>query len=316
MKTLGTTDIRLIAPETLHYKEETPGLERFDNLDQGIEGADVIISLRLQKERMIAADIPDEETYFEGFGLTIDRLKLAKPDAIVMHPGPVNRGIELSSNVADGPQSVILQQVTNGIAVRMAVMEILAGAFQLMSQPINYELAKDALHKLNTDDTISSAHGLLCGFYCVKQDLHLDDWLNEILVSIDLNNLLEKEAHQVLAEIFNNTSEQLGDPTLNFWPVIADDDSPLREQANTLIEWCQGYLVGLGLSSVETSDEEVTEMIKDISEISQLDADLLDTDDNAEDFYEIVEFVRIGVLFIQETLQPSKQDFISPTQLH
>ena len=129
MRTLGTTDIRLIAPETLHYKEETPGLERFDSLDKGIEGADVIISLRLQKERMIAADIPDEQTYFDGFGLTSENLKLAKPDAIVMHPGPVNRGIELSSEVADGPQSVILQQVTNGIAVRMAVMEILAGAF-------------------------------------------------------------------------------------------------------------------------------------------------------------------------------------------
>ena len=110
-------------------KKRLQDLERFDNLDQGIEGADVIISLRLQKERMIAADIPDEQTYFEGFGLTNERLKLAKPDAIVMHPGPVNRGIELSSNVADGPQSVILQQVTNGIAVRMAVMEILAGAF-------------------------------------------------------------------------------------------------------------------------------------------------------------------------------------------
>ena len=129
MRTLGTTDIRLIAPETLHYKEETPGLERFDSLDKGIEGADVIISLRLQKERMIAADIPDEQTYFDGFGLNSKNLKLAKPDAIVMHPGPVNRGIELSSEVADGPQSVILQQVTNGIAVRMAVMEILAGAF-------------------------------------------------------------------------------------------------------------------------------------------------------------------------------------------
>ena len=129
MKTLGTTDIRLIAPETLHYKEETPGLERFDSLEQGIEGADVIISLRLQKERMIAADIPDEQTYFDGFGLTSDKLKHAKPDAIIMHPGPLNRGIELSSEVADGPQSVILQQVTNGIAVRMAVMEILAGAF-------------------------------------------------------------------------------------------------------------------------------------------------------------------------------------------
>ena len=129
MKTLGTTDIRLIAPETLHYKEETPGLERFASLEQGIKGADVIMSLRLQKERMIAADIPDEQTYFDGFGLTSENLKLAKPDAIVMHPGPVNRGIELSSEVADGSQSVILQQVTNGIAVRMAVMEILAGAF-------------------------------------------------------------------------------------------------------------------------------------------------------------------------------------------
>lgn len=129
MKTLGTSDIRLIAPETLHYKEETPGLERFGSLEQGIEGADVIISLRLQKERMIAADIPDEQTYFESFGLSSENLKLAKPDAIIMHPGPVNRGIELSSEVADGSQSVILQQVTNGIAVRMAVMEILAGAF-------------------------------------------------------------------------------------------------------------------------------------------------------------------------------------------
>ena len=129
MKTLGTTDIRLIAPETLHYKEETPELERFASLEQGIEGADVIMSLRLQKERMIAADIPDEQTYFDGFGLTSENLKLAKPDAIVMHPGPVNRGIELSSEVADGSQSVILQQVTNGIAVRMAVMEILAVAF-------------------------------------------------------------------------------------------------------------------------------------------------------------------------------------------
>ena len=87
--------------------------------------------------------------------------------------------------------------------------------------------------------------------------------------------------------------------------------APLREQANTLVEWCQGFLVGLGLSSVETSDEEVLEMIKDISEISQLEVDLLDNEENSQDFYEIVEFVRMGVLFIQETLQPSKQDFIS-----
>ena len=92
-----------------------------------------------------------------------------------------------------------------------------------MGQSINYDLTKDALQKLNTDDTISSAHGLLCGFYCVKKDISLDDWLNEVLVSIDLNNILEKESHQLLAEIFNNTSEQLSDTTLNFWPIIADD---------------------------------------------------------------------------------------------
>ena len=90
----------------------------------------------------------------------------------------------------------------------------------------------------------------------------------------------------------------------------------LREQANTLVDWCQGFLVGLGLSSVQTSDEQVLEMIKDISEISQLEVDLLDEEENAQDFYEIVEFVRMGVLFIQETLQPSKQDYISPDQLH
>ena len=74
--------------------------------------------------------------------------------------------------------------------------------------------------------------------------------------------------------------------------------------------------MGLGLSSIQTSDEQVLEMIKDISEISQLEADLLDNEENAQDFYEIVEFVRMGVLFIQETLQPSKQDFISPDLLH
>jgi aspartate carbamoyltransferase catalytic subunit len=84
------------------------------------------MSLRLQKERMVAADIPNEKNYFENYGITDKTLELAKPDAIVMHPGPVNRGIEIDSSVADGPQSVILKQVTNGIAIRMATMQILA----------------------------------------------------------------------------------------------------------------------------------------------------------------------------------------------
>ncbi len=185
-----------------------------------------------------------------------------------------------------------------------------------MSQTINFDLAKEALEHLNTDDSISSAHGILCGFSCAKKDISMDDWLNEVLASIDLNNINEKESHQVMAEIFNSTTEQLGDPTLNFWPLLADDSCSLSDQASSLVEWCQGFLVGLGLSEVQGSEDEVMEMIKDISEIGQLEVDLMDDEDNAQDLNEIIEFIRIGVLFIQETLQPSKQDFISPDQLH
>lgn len=185
-----------------------------------------------------------------------------------------------------------------------------------MNNPLDYDALKTTLHALNTDDTISSAHGILCGFACVKPDLNLDDWLNEIIVSIDLNNLSEKSAHEELAMIFNETSSQLNDPTLNFQLLIADEDSKLGEQANTLIEWCQGYLTGLGLQKISTTDDDALEMIKDISEISKLDTDLLDTEKNAQDLNEIIEFVRIGALLIQETLQPSKQDFISPETLH
>jgi aspartate carbamoyltransferase catalytic subunit len=83
--------------------------------------------LRLQKERMTGALLPSEQEYFQTFGLTAEKLTLAKPDAIVMHPGPINRGVEIASEVADGPQSVILEQVTNGIAVRMAVMSMVLG---------------------------------------------------------------------------------------------------------------------------------------------------------------------------------------------
>lgn len=128
LKTLGASDIRLIAPVGLQYDDEQQKtLARFDNIEQGIKGCDVIIVLRLQKERMLEADIPNEQEYFDAYGLTLNRLSLAAPDAIVMHPGPINRGVEIDSRVADGRQSFILQQVTNGIAVRMAVMEILAG---------------------------------------------------------------------------------------------------------------------------------------------------------------------------------------------
>ncbi len=185
-----------------------------------------------------------------------------------------------------------------------------------MSTQFDYDELKTTLHPLNTDDTISSAHGILCGFACVKPDLTLDDWLNEVLVSIDLNNLNEKTAHENLAQIYNNTLSQLSDETLNFQLLIADESCRLSEQAQTLTQWCQGFLVGLGLYKVKTHDEDVLEMIKDFSEISKLDADMPNNEQNAQDLNEIIEFVRMGTLLIQETLQPSKQDYISPETLH
>lgn len=127
LKTLGTTDIRLIAPEGLqHESSRCKSVKCLNNIDEGLKDCDVIIVLRLQKERMIEAEIPNEQEYFDHYGLTPERLALAKKDCLVMHPGPINRGVEIDSSIADCPQSIILQQVTNGIAVRMAVMQTLA----------------------------------------------------------------------------------------------------------------------------------------------------------------------------------------------
>lgn len=123
LNTLGVAEVRVIAPKTLLPAQvETMGVTVSHSLADGLKDIDVIIMLRLQKERMSSALLPSESEYFKCFGLTEDRLKIAKPDAIVMHPGPINRGVEIASNVADGPQSVILRQVSNGIAIRMAIM--------------------------------------------------------------------------------------------------------------------------------------------------------------------------------------------------
>jgi aspartate carbamoyltransferase catalytic subunit len=123
LNTLGVAEVRVIAPKTLLPAQvESMGVTVSHNLADGLKDIDVIIMLRLQKERMTAALLPSESEYFKCFGLTEERLKIAKPDAIVMHPGPINRGVEIDSNVADGPQSVILKQVSNGIAIRMAIM--------------------------------------------------------------------------------------------------------------------------------------------------------------------------------------------------
>jgi aspartate carbamoyltransferase catalytic subunit len=123
LNTLGVAEVRVIAPKTLlpAYVEKL-GVTAFHDMKQGLEDIDVIIMLRLQKERMNSALLPSESEYFRCFGLTEQKLAVAKPDVMVMHPGPINRGVEIESSVADGKHSVILQQVSNGIAVRMAIM--------------------------------------------------------------------------------------------------------------------------------------------------------------------------------------------------
>jgi aspartate carbamoyltransferase catalytic subunit len=128
LTTLGAPEIRAVGPKTLVPGDlKEMGVRVCHDMAEGIAGADVIIMLRLQNERMSGAMLPSAGEYFKTFGLDPEKLALAKPDAIVMHPGPINRGVEIDSSVVDGLQSVILPQVTFGIAVRMAVMSIIAG---------------------------------------------------------------------------------------------------------------------------------------------------------------------------------------------
>ena len=123
LHTLGVSDLRIVAPAALlPESHEFAGATRYSDLAAGLAGCDVIMMLRIQKERMGQADVPQGAQYFSAWGLTPQRLKLARSDAIVMHPQPMNRGVEIASEVADGPQSVIRDQVRNGVAVRMAVL--------------------------------------------------------------------------------------------------------------------------------------------------------------------------------------------------
>ena len=128
LTTLGCAEVRVVGPKTLVPSDMSHmGVRVCHSLEEGIKDCDVVIMLRLQNERMSGAMLPSAQEFFRSFGLTQAKLALAKPDCIVMHPGPINRGIEIDSAVVDGKQSVILPQVTYGIAVRMAVMSIVAG---------------------------------------------------------------------------------------------------------------------------------------------------------------------------------------------
>ncbi len=128
LTTLGCPDVRVIGPKTLiPTNVERLGVSVHNDMHRGLEGVDVVIMLRLQNERMSGPLLPSAHEFFKSYGLNADKLSRAKPDAIVMHPGPMNRGVEIDSGIADGRQSVILPQVTFGIAVRMAVMAMVAG---------------------------------------------------------------------------------------------------------------------------------------------------------------------------------------------
>ena len=128
LTTLGVPEVRAVGPKTLVPGDmKEMGVRVCHDMAEGVRDADVIIMLRLQNERMSGGMLPSADEFSKSYGLTPDKLALARPDAIVMHPGPINRGVEIDSAVADGQQSVILPQVTFGIAVRMAVMSIIAG---------------------------------------------------------------------------------------------------------------------------------------------------------------------------------------------
>ena len=125
LNTLLAGEIRVIAPQTLLPTDvDSLGVKVFHSLDEGLRDVDVVIMLRLQRERMAGGNLPSEHEYYQQYGMTTERLAQAKPDAIIMHPGPINRGVEMSSAVADSPRSVILEQVSHGIAIRMAVMSM------------------------------------------------------------------------------------------------------------------------------------------------------------------------------------------------
>lgn len=131
LATLGVSEIRVIAPRTLIPTEiETLGVTTSNDMAEGLRDIDVVIILRLQRERMDGQLVPSEQEYFNRYGLTEEKLRYAKPDAVVMHPGPINRGLEISSAVADGARSLILEQVTNGIAVRMSIMATIMGGLE------------------------------------------------------------------------------------------------------------------------------------------------------------------------------------------
>jgi aspartate carbamoyltransferase catalytic subunit len=132
LQTLGVGELRFVSPASLAPEtDEFPGAKRFASLEDGIRGADVIMALRIQKERMDQSQIPDVDAFVKEWGITERSILHAKKDAVVLHPGPMNRGVEITSAIADGPHSAVQQQVRNGVAVRMAVLATIVRNVQM-----------------------------------------------------------------------------------------------------------------------------------------------------------------------------------------
>lgn len=178
------------------------------------------------------------------------------------------------------------------------------------------EDVSQAISTLNVDDNASSAHGVLCGMAIVKGVVTLDEWLNEVIVSVDFDNLEQNQSHQQLSLLFERTIAQLADPVLRFELLIVDDEDALTEQFIALKSWISGFIFGLGFGKIKTKNKEVVELISTLSTIASTTDELEDSEDNESDFYEIEEFVRMGVLFIQEELHHNQKQSVETATVH
>ena len=178
----------------------------------------------------------------------------------------------------------------------------------MVSRP-DYNSLNDALAKADAELVAPEAHGTLCGMLCAAGKIELSDWLNQVFEEFDVNNMLVKEASQLLVGLYNDTQAQLNDSDANFQLLLPDDDVSLAQRTEALAVWCQGFTYGLaagGLKKDQKLPNDTAELIRDMVEIAKAGHDLGDDSELDEDAYmQISEYVRMGVLLINEELQPS-----------
>ncbi len=178
----------------------------------------------------------------------------------------------------------------------------------MVSKP-DYNSLTDALAKAEAELVASESHGSLCGMLCAAGKIELQDWLNQVFEEFDVNNMLVKEASQLLVGLYNDTQTQLNDSDADFHLLLPDENESLAQRAEALAFWCQGYTYGLaagGLKKDQKLPQDTAELIKDMVEIARAGHSPGDDNDADEDAYmHIYEYVRMGVLLINEELQPS-----------